>query len=136
MTNNATTAANEFSGKTALVVDDGPIERLAGKSMLQKMGLSAQAAASGEEALRMLGAQPVDIAICDISMPGMSGLEAARAIRASDGLAGLPIIMLTARAQDSDIEQGLDAGADDYIVKPFSPRDLAARVDAALARRH
>ena len=59
-------------------------------------------------------------------MPGMSGLEAARALRADPTMAGVPIIMLTARAQESDIEQGFEAGADDYVVKPFSPRELGA----------
>jgi DNA-binding response OmpR family regulator len=90
----------------------------------------------GAAAIEACAQQRPDLVILDVMMPGMSGLEAARAIRATEGLAKLPIIMLTARAQDSDIEQGLDAGADDYIVKPFSPRDLAARVEAALARRH
>jgi DNA-binding response OmpR family regulator len=65
-------------------------------------------------------------------MPGMSGLDAARAIRENPEMAGVPIIMLTARAQESDVEQGFDAGADDYVVKPFSPRELAARVAAVL----
>jgi DNA-binding response OmpR family regulator len=75
-----------------------------------------------------------DLVILDVMMPGMSGLEAARALREDGDLAGLPIIILTARAQESDIDQGFQAGADDYIVKPFSPRELAARVDAVLAK--
>lgn len=75
-----------------------------------------------------------DLVILDVMMPGMSGLDAARVIRGDETLAGLPIIMLTARAQESDIEQGFSAGADDYVVKPFSPRELASRVGAVLAR--
>jgi CheY-like chemotaxis protein len=117
MTNNATTAANEFSGKTALVVDDGPIERLAGKSMLQKMGLSAQAAASGEEALRMLAAQAVDIAICDISMPGMSGLEL---LDAAKKLQSVPLfIMVSSHDDEAHAQAALARGAAAYLVKPL-----------------
>ena len=75
-----------------------------------------------------------DLVILDVMMPGMSGLDAARELRAGPRHGRLPIIMLTARAQESDIEQGFEAGADDYIVKPFSPRELASRVSAVLAR--
>ena len=67
-------------------------------------------------------------------MPGVSGLDAIRQIRADPRLADLPIILLTARAQESDVETGFDSGADDYITKPFSPRELAARVQALLSR--
>lgn len=117
MTNSATIAANEFSGKTALVVDDGPIERLAGKAMLQKMGLSAQAAASGEEALRMLGTQPVDIAICDISMPGMSGLEL---LDAAKNLSSMPLfIMVSSHDDEAHAQAALVRGATAYLVKPL-----------------
>ena len=67
-------------------------------------------------------------------MPGMSGLDAARVLRQSPETATIPVIMLTARAQETDIEQGFAAGADDYVTKPFSPRELASRVAAVLAR--
>ncbi len=74
-----------------------------------------------------------DLVILDVMMPGMSGLDAARAPRQDPTMDGLPIIMLTARAQESDIEQGFEAGADDYVVKPFSPRELACAGRAVLA---
>jgi len=67
-------------------------------------------------------------------MPGMSGLDAIRVIRSDPALVGIPVILLTARAQESDVETGFDSGADDYITKPFSPRELASRVQALLAR--
>ena len=67
-------------------------------------------------------------------MPGMSGLDAVRLIRAEAALADLPVILLTARAQESDVETGFDSGADDYITKPFSPRELASRIETLLAR--
>jgi DNA-binding response OmpR family regulator len=88
----------------------------------------------GAAAVEACREEKPDLVILDVMMPGMSGLEAARTLRSDDAMAGLPIIMLTARAQESDIEQGLDAGADDYIVKPFSPRELASRVDAVLSK--
>ena len=129
MTNNAVNAASEFSGKTALVVDDGPIERLAGKSMLQKMGFSAQAAANGEEALHMLGTQPVDIAICDISMPGMSGLEL---LDAAKNLQSMPLfIMVSSHDDEAHAQAALAHGAAAYLVKPLrfeSLRDAIASV--------
>lgn len=80
-----------------------------------------------------LGNKP-DLVILDVMMPGMSGLEAARVLRADETMSGVPIIMLTARAQEADIEQGFEAGADDYVVKPFSPRELAQRVAAVLGQ--
>ena len=87
----------------------------------------------GAAAVEACSSQDPDLVILDVMMPGMSGLDAARAIR-DESLASLPIIMLTARAQESDIEQGFEAGADDYVVKPFSPRELASRVGAVLSR--
>ena len=79
--------------------------------------------------------QRPDLAVLDVMMPGTSGLEAIKMIRADADLVGLPVILLTARAQESDVEAGFDSGADDYITKPFSPRELAARVEALLAGR-
>lgn len=88
----------------------------------------------GAAAVEACAAEKPDLVILDVMMPGMSGLDAARTLRNDEAMAGLPIIMLTARAQESDIEQGFEAGADDYIVKPFSPRELASRVAAVLSR--
>ncbi|WP_310962650.1 response regulator transcription factor [Nocardioides terrisoli] len=101
---------------------------------LRHSGHDVVAVGDGSAAVEACTAQRPDLVILDVMMPGMSGLDAARVIRNDESLAGLPIIMLTARAQESDIEQGFDAGADDYIVKPFSPRELASRVGAVLAR--
>jgi len=74
------------------------------------------------------------IVVLDITMPGMSGLDLCRELRADPATERLPIVMLTARAQESDIEAGLAAGADDYIIKPFSLRELVSRIEALLAR--
>ncbi len=75
-----------------------------------------------------------DLAVLDVMMPGMTGFDACRELRADPALAGIPVILLTARAQEADIERGFDVGADDYVVKPFSPRELASRVEAVLGR--
>lgn len=95
-------------------------------------GLAGLAAASGSSASD--GAGPPDLVLLDWTMPKMSGLEVCLAMRANPVTAGIPIILLTARAQCAQQEQGIGAGADDYIVKPFSPRELLSRVEAVLAR--
>src|SRR6478735_7954995 len=88
----------------------------------------------GAAAVAAAQAARPDLVILDVMMPGMGGLDATRALRLDPALARVPVILLTARAQESDIEQGYSAGADDYVVKPFSPRDLASRVAAVLLR--
>jgi two-component system response regulator MtrA len=113
--------------------DDADIRELV-VFKLRHAGHEVVPVGDGAAAVAACAAQRPDLVILDVMMPGMNGLEAARALRADAAMAGLPIIMLTARAQESDIEQGFDAGADDYIVKPFSPRELASRVRAVLAR--
>ena len=117
-----------------LLVEDEPAQRDVIAYNLAAEGYQVAEAGDGEEAMLLVAENPPDLVILDVMMPGMSGLDAARALRPEPSMDGLPIIMLTARAQESDIEQGFEAGADDYIVKPFSPRELASRVSAVLAR--
>jgi DNA-binding response OmpR family regulator len=95
-------------------------------------------AGAGDEALAYARSQPVDAVILDVMLPGMSGLEVCRALRADRATGALPIIMLTARAEEGDRVVGLEIGADDYIAKPFSPNELVARVRAVTrrSRRH
>jgi DNA-binding response OmpR family regulator len=113
--------------------DDADIRELV-VFKLRHAGHEVLPVADGAAAVEACLSNTPDLVILDVMMPGMSGLDAARALRADDTMAGVPIIMLTARAQEPDIEQGFDAGADDYVVKPFSPRELASRVAAVLAR--
>ena len=117
-----------------LIADDDTVVRDVVRRYLERDGLEVSIAHDGKEALRLLGSQRIDVAVLDVMMPGVSGLEAIRAIRADPALADLPVILLTARAQESDVETGFDSGADDYITKPFSPRELASRVQALLSR--
>jgi DNA-binding response OmpR family regulator len=117
-----------------LVADDDVDIRELVEFKLSTLGHEIVAVADGAAAVDACRAQRPDLAVLDVMMPGVSGLDAIRAIRADPALADLPVILLTARAQESDVETGFDSGADDYITKPFSPRELASRVEALLAR--
>ena len=105
---------------------------------VEKAGWTPQLAASGDEALALARKTPPDLAILDVMLPGMSGFEVCRALRADSRTADLPIIMVTARAEEPDRIVGLDLGADDYLAKPFSPNELLARIRALMrrTRRH
>jgi two-component system KDP operon response regulator KdpE len=115
----------------ALLVDDEPSFRRALRTSLAASGFSIEEAPSGEDAIAMLAQRPFDLVLLDMNMPGMSGLEACREIR---GQSEIAIIMLTVRDDESDKVGSLDAGADDYITKPFNPPELLARIRAALRR--
>ena len=101
---------------------------------LQKAGWTAHVTRSGDEALAHARAHGADVVVLDVMLPGMSGLEVCRALRAESATAAIPIIMVPARAEESDRIIGLDIGADDYLSKPFSPNELVARI-RALTRR-
>ena len=105
------------------------------KFRLERSGYTVLQARDGEEALELARERKPDLAVLDIMMPKLDGLELTRRLRAEEATKRMPIILLTARAQDTDVQQGFDAGADDYIRKPFSPQELRARVQAMLGRR-
>lgn len=113
--------------------DDADIRDLVAFKLIQS-GHEVTAVEDGMAALRMVRGQPLDLVLLDIRMPGMSGLDVCRELRAAPGTASLPVILITARSQEGDVELGFEAGADDYIVKPFSPRELSSRVNAVLTR--
>jgi two-component system, OmpR family, alkaline phosphatase synthesis response regulator PhoP len=114
-----------------LVVDDEPAIVEIVRDYLADAGYRVSTARSGEEALRQVRSIRPDLIVLDLGLPGLDGLDVARAIRQSRRI---PIIMLTARADEADRVVGLELGADDYVVKPFSPRELLARVRAVLRR--
>jgi two-component system phosphate regulon response regulator PhoB len=118
-----------------LIVEDEPsiAELLA--INLQHAGHCPIRAGSAEEALRVIRDVLPDVLLIDWMLPGMSGIALARSLRADARTKGIPIILLTARSEEGDKVQGLDAGADDYITKPFSPKELLARIRAVLRRR-
>jgi two-component system response regulator MtrA len=119
--------------KIVVADDDADIRDLV-VFKLEQSGHDVFAVGDGAAAVEACRAETPDLAVLDVMMPGMSGFEACRELRGDPALAGIPVILLTARAQETDIEQGFSAGADDYVVKPFSPRELAARVTAVLQR--
>ncbi len=119
-----------------LVVDDEPAIVAVVRQRLEQEGLTVQAVASGEEALAQVEADPVDLIdliVLDVMLPGIDGFETLRRLRTEGHK--MPIILLTARDEDVDKIVGLELGADDYLVKPFNPRELSARVRALLRRR-
>jgi len=118
-----------------LVVDDEPDLLELVRVNLDQAGLRVETAESGREALERLRRAPPDLLILDLMLPDVSGTEICRRVRAEPGLAQLPIIMLTAKADEMDRVVGLELGADDYVTKPFSPRELLLRVRAVLRRK-
>jgi DNA-binding response OmpR family regulator len=103
---------------------------------LQKAGHTVETAPSGTAALRRVKESPPDLILLDLMLPGMDGLLVCQALRGDAATAAIPIIMLTARGDEAERITGLEVGADDYVTKPFSPRELAARVAALLRRVH
>ena len=101
---------------------------------LSQAGYDVVGVSDGVAALAAIEAEPPRLAILDVMMPGLSGLDVLRKVRANEAIKGLDIIMLTARARDSDVDAGFATGATDYVIKPFSPRELLHRVNALLAR--
>jgi DNA-binding response OmpR family regulator len=118
-----------------VVEDEADIAGLIKHTLERDGETNVEIASSGDLALQAVTARPPDLMILDLNLPVMSGLEVCRIVRAKAATAQLPIIMLTARVAESDRVAGLDTGADDYVTKPFSLRELAARVRALLRRR-
>jgi two-component system, OmpR family, response regulator MtrA len=119
---------------TIVVADDDPDVRDLVQFKLEQAGIDVVGVGDGPAALEACEQRVPDLVLLDVMMPGMSGLDVCRSLRQMTELTAVPVILLTARAQESDIAQGFEAGADDYVVKPFSPRELNSRVQAALAR--
>lgn len=116
---------------TILIIEDDPRTRDIVRLYLNRDGHRVLAAGDGLQGLRIARESHPDLVILDLMLPGMDGLDVCRALRAESEV---PIVMLTARVEEEDRLTGLDLGADDYVVKPFSPRELAARVRAILRR--
>ena len=101
---------------------------------LQNAGHTTHRLTSGAEVMAYLAAHTVDLVVLDLMLPGLGGMDVCRAMRANPSVSRIPIIMLTARGDEADRVAGLDEGADDYVTKPFSPKELIARVSARLRR--
>ena len=128
--------------KTILVIDDDPDIRRLVVWKLRQAGFSAVAEADGEAGLAAAYGRPSegpsvrpDLVLVDWTMPKLSGIEVCRVLQENPDTADITVILLTANAQETEFELGMAAGADDYIVKPFSPKEMLERVEAALARK-
>jgi two-component system phosphate regulon response regulator PhoB len=117
-----------------LVADDDADIRDLVAFKLEQAGFEVIAVEDGESALEQARTQLPTLAVLDVSMPRMSGIDVCRMLRTDPATAGILIIMLTARVQEQDVEGGFTAGADDYVTKPFSPRELVSRIQALLSR--
>jgi two-component system response regulator MtrA len=120
--------------KKILVVEDAEDIRELVAFKLRGAGYDVYTAGDGESGVATARSIHPDVVVLDWMMPRMNGLDATAAIRADAELAQVPIILLTAKGQEQDVQRGFTVGVDDYIVKPFSPRELVSRVDAVLAR--
>ena len=120
--------------QTILVADDDRDIRELVVFKLEQSGYGVIEAEDGAAALEAARLHRPDLCVLDVMMPGLSGVEVIRELRRDRGCTDVKVILLTARAQEADVETGFSVGADDYVVKPFSPRELVSRVQAVLAR--
>jgi DNA-binding response OmpR family regulator len=123
------------AARILVVEDEADIAGLIKHALERRADTRVEVVPTGSAALAAVTAQPPDLMILDLNLPGLDGAEVCRLVRARPATASLPIIMLTARTSEDDRVAGLDLGADDYVTKPFSLRELAARVRAVLRRR-
>ena len=123
-----------MAGEYILIVEDEEDIAELVEYNLHRQDYQAEAVGSGEDGLRLAREIEPDLVILDLMLPGLSGLEVCRRLKADPATAGIPVIMLTAKGEEEDIIAGFDAGADDYVTKPFRPKILLARVKAVLGR--
>ena len=124
-----------MSQKTILIADDEPNILISLEYLLQREGFTVRVAHDGQEALDAIRADPPDLVLLDVMMPRKNGLEVCQEVRAEARLQGVRILMLTAKGRDTDVAKGLALGANAYVTKPFSTRDLVARVRSLLEER-
>ena len=124
-----------MAGETVLVVDDDPVIQKLLQVNFEMEGYTVLTAGDGLEGLERARADSPDVIICDIMMPRMDGLEVTRALKGDPATSSIPILLLSAKAQQADVAAGQATGADDYVTKPFDPLDLLQRVAGLLDRR-
>lgn len=121
--------------KRVLIVDDEPNIVLSVEFLMKREGYEVSTAGDGQEAMQMLAGNRPDLMILDVMMPRKNGFEVCAEVRADPKLADMPILMLTAKGREAEMNKGLSLGADAYITKPFSTHDLVAKVSELLARQ-
>lgn len=122
------------SAPTVLVVEDDPVILRLLEVNFELEGFTVLLAQDGDEGIKVAQAEKPDIIVSDIMMPKVSGIELVETLKGKKATASIPIILLSAKAQTGDLKAGIDAGADEYVTKPFEPLDLIDRVNALLAR--
>ena len=127
-------AVEETRVRSIIVVEDDEDIADSIRYNLEREGFRVRVAVTGEDALNLILSGPPSLILLDLNLPGMNGFEICRRLRAESQTAKIPIVMLTARADETDKVLGLNMGADDYVTKPFSMRELVARINAALRR--
>lgn len=120
--------------KTVLIADDDEDILNLVRFRLERDGLRVLLARDGQQALQTAREERPDLCVLDVMMPKLSGLEVLAQLRRDPDTAAMPVIMLTARAHEADVDAGFDGGANDYVIKPFSPQELRQRVRAQLSR--
>src|SRR5690242_9404606 len=120
---------------TVLVADDDQDILQLVAFRLERAGYKVITVGDGQQALAAAQEHLPDLAVLDVMMPGLNGYEVTRQLRENEATRAIPVILLTARVQEADVSRGFEAGADDYLRKPFSPQELRSRVQAILARR-
>jgi DNA-binding response OmpR family regulator len=128
-------STTESDRPVVLVADDDDDIRDLVAFRLDRAGYEVLRAGDGQEALDLAREHRPDLAVLDVMMPKLTGYEVTRELRADAATSRIPVILLTARVQEADVARGFEAGADDYVKKPFSPQELKARVQAVLGRR-
>jgi CheY-like chemotaxis protein/class 3 adenylate cyclase len=118
-----------------LLIEDDTAQRMIASFALKKAGHELREAADGEQGLAQARSEPPELIVCDVMMPGLNGYEVVAALRADPGLVHVPVILLTAMSDRQHMRQGMTAGADDYLTKPYRPDELCQAIDAVLARR-
>jgi DNA-binding response OmpR family regulator len=120
---------------TVLLVDDDPVILRLLEVNFEIEGFAVRTAGDGQEGFDVAKAEQPDVVVSDVMMPRMNGLQLVAALKADDATKAIPVLLLSAKAQVHDIRAGLDAGADDYVTKPFEPSDLVERVTKLLTQR-
>ena len=128
-------SSTEGDRPVVLVADDDDDIRDLVAFRLDRAGYEVLRAGDGQQALDLAKEHVPDLAVLDVMMPKLTGYDVTRALRADAATSRIPVILLTARVQEADVARGFEAGADDYVKKPFSPQELKARVQAVLGRR-
>jgi DNA-binding response OmpR family regulator len=127
--------STETDRPVVLVADDDDDIRDLVAFRLDRAGYEVLRASDGQQALDLAREHRPDLAVLDVMMPKLTGYDVTRELRADSATSRIPVILLTARVQEADVARGFEAGADDYVKKPFSPQELKARVQAVLGRR-